>query len=82
MVELQAILYGSDDLLAAYPQPELKAVRKAFADVKAAYLDRRANDRQSRFAAAMDRFAASLRALAEKIEPLRNGFRCDIATRN
>ena len=67
----QAMLYGSDDLLRAYPQPELRAVRKAFADVKAAYLDRGAADRPAKFAAAMDRFAESLRTLAEKIEPLR-----------
>ena len=64
-------MYGSDDLLRAYPQPELLAVRKAFAEVKAAYLDRGAADRPAKFAAAMDRFAESLRALAEKIEPLR-----------
>ena len=55
----------------AYPQPELLAVRKAFAEAKAAYLDRLAADRPAKFAAAMERFAASLRALAEKIEPLR-----------
>jgi cytochrome c-type biogenesis protein CcsB len=67
----QAIVFGSDALLEAYPRAELPAVRRALADVKAAYLDRRADDRPVKFAAAMDRLAQSLRALAEAIEPLR-----------
>jgi ABC-type transport system involved in cytochrome c biogenesis permease subunit len=70
-LSFQAMLFGSDDLLAAYPQPQLRAVCKAFAEVKAAYLDRGATDRPAKFAAAMDRFADALRALGEKIEPLR-----------
>ena len=37
-LSFQAMLFGSDDLLRGYPQPELKAVRRAWADVKAAYL--------------------------------------------
>lgn len=71
-LSFQAMMYSSDDLLGAYPKPELLAVRKSFADAKAAYFDRNATDRPAKFAAAMDRFAESLRALAEKIEPLRD----------
>jgi ABC-type transport system involved in cytochrome c biogenesis permease subunit len=70
-LSFQALLYGSDDLLRAYPQSELKKVRKAFTEVKAAYLDRGAADRPHKFSVAMKRFAESLRALAERIEPLR-----------
>jgi ABC-type transport system involved in cytochrome c biogenesis permease subunit len=67
----QALIYGSRDLLQAYPWPELMRVRRAFADVKAAYADRGAADRGKRFFVAIRDFAESLRALAEKIEPLR-----------
>jgi len=68
---VQAMLLGSDDLLRGYPQPELAAVRAAFAEAKAAYVNRGAADRAKKFAAAMDRFAAAIRALGEGIEPLR-----------
>ena len=68
---VQAMLLGSDDLLRGYPQPELKAVRAAFAEAKAAYVDRGAADRAEKFAAAQDRFAAAMRAFGEQIEPLR-----------
>jgi ABC-type transport system involved in cytochrome c biogenesis permease subunit len=67
----QALMYGSDDLLQEYPRAELRAVRSEFADAKAAYLSRGATDRAAQFSAAMDRFAASLRTVADKIEPLR-----------
>ena len=70
-LSFQAMLYGSDDLLRAYPQAELRAVRRAFAEAKSAYLDRGAADRPARFAAAMNRFAAAVRDLGERIEPLR-----------
>ena len=46
-------------------------MRKAFAEVKAAYLNRGAADRPGKFSAAMECFADSLRTLAQKIEPLR-----------
>ena len=36
-LSFQAMTLGSNDLLHAYPQIELRAVRQAFADVKAAY---------------------------------------------
>jgi ABC-type transport system involved in cytochrome c biogenesis permease subunit len=70
-LSFQAMLFGSDDLLRSYPQPELKAVRKTWADVKGVYLDREAADRPAKFAAAMNRFAEAVRTLAEQIEPLR-----------
>ena len=70
-LSFQAMIFGSDDLLRGYPQPELKAVRRAWADVKAAYLDRGAADRPAKFAAAMDRFAEAVRTLGERIGPLR-----------
>jgi ABC-type transport system involved in cytochrome c biogenesis permease subunit len=70
-LSFQAIVYGSDALLAAYPQAELRAVREAFGRAKAAYVSRQAVDRQEKFSDAINGFAKSLRALAEKIEPLR-----------
>lgn len=67
----QAVLYGSDDLLRAYPQPEIKAVRKAWSEVKAAYLRQKTVDRPARFAAAMKQFCDAMREFGERIEPLR-----------
>ncbi len=67
---VQAMLYGSDALLAAYPRPELMAVRQAFSNMKAVYLDRFAADRPARFAVAMNEFADAVRSLAGRIEPL------------
>ncbi len=66
-----AIVCGSDDLLSAYPQPELRSVRRAWMEAKGAYLDRKAADRAPTFTAAMARLAESLRALGQRIEPLR-----------
>lgn len=48
--------------------------RAALAEAAAAYVDRGAAGRAERFEAAMDRFAAELRALAEQIEPYRAGL--------
>jgi ABC-type transport system involved in cytochrome c biogenesis permease subunit len=45
--------------------------RVAFAEAAAAYMDRGASDRPKRFAEAMDRFAADVRALGESIESAR-----------
>jgi len=70
-LSVQAMLLGSDDLLRGYPQPELAAVRAAFAEAKAAYVNRGAADRAEKFAAALDRFASAVRTLGERIEPLR-----------
>ena len=70
-LSFQAIIFGSDDLLRAYPQNEFKAARKAWADVKAAYLGRDAGDRPAKFAAAMRQFVDAIRQLGEQVEPLR-----------
>jgi ABC-type transport system involved in cytochrome c biogenesis permease subunit len=73
-LSIQAMLLGSDDLMRPYPQAELKAARKAWAGLKAAYLDRAATDRSTKFAAAMDRFADAIRALGTKVGPLRENL--------
>jgi ABC-type transport system involved in cytochrome c biogenesis permease subunit len=70
-LSLQSLLFGSPAVMARYPQAELEQVRKTFAAVKAAYLDRQAADRPARFAAAMNAFAHAVRTLGEKLEPVR-----------
>lgn len=70
-LNLQTIRWGSDEILAGYPRPQLEEARKAFSDVADVYVDRGSPRRRERFAAAMDRFAASIRALGEAIEPVR-----------
>lgn len=60
------VILGPAELVADYPQAELQAARQAFEELKAAYLDRDAPDRQERFARNMDRFVAAVRALGEK----------------
>lgn len=70
-LSFQAMMFGSDELLRGYPQPELQAVRTAWANLKAAYLDRSSSERAARFDDAMNRFAAAVRELGEKIDPLR-----------
>jgi len=79
-LSLQAILFGSPAIMARYPQADLAQVRKAFADVKDAYVERGAADRPARFAAAMQRFALAVRALGEKLEPARRAL--SIASRD
>jgi len=73
-LNLQTIRWGSDEILAGYPQPQLEEARKAFSDVADVYVDRGNPRRGERFAAAMDRFAASIRALGEAIEPVRKNL--------
>jgi ABC-type transport system involved in cytochrome c biogenesis permease subunit len=68
----RAMIFGSEDALRDYPRAELRAVREAFGQLRAAYFDRAAADRPAKFAAAMDRFAAAVRALGEAIEPIRD----------
>ena len=70
-LSFQALMFGSPELLRSYPQPALEAVRTAFAEVKAAYLDRRAADRPARFSLAMDRFADAVGSLGQQIDLLR-----------
>jgi hypothetical protein len=70
-LSFQAVMLGSDDLLRAYPREDVLAARDAFAQAKAAYIDRDAADRPGDFAAAMDRLAESLRTLGNAVEPAR-----------
>jgi len=70
-LSLQAVLYGSDELLAGYPQEPLRRARAAFADLAEAYRDRADADRPQRVRDASERFAAAMRALGEQVEPLR-----------
>jgi len=69
---LQALILGSDDLLADYPQREVQKVRQTYAQVASVYVDRDDPNRKERFALAMERFAAAVRSLGQAIEPLRN----------
>ena len=70
-LSFQALLTGSDALMADYPQAELAELRGAFAELKGAYLDRRAKDRTERFNQAMKRFVAAVRSFGEAVSPLR-----------
>ncbi|HUT93776.1 MAG TPA: cytochrome c biogenesis protein CcsA [Thermoguttaceae bacterium] len=73
-LNLQTMRFGSDEILAGYPQPELEEARKAFADAAGVYVDRGHPQRRERFAAAMDHFASSIRALGVAIEPVRKNL--------
>ena len=73
-LSLHTVILGSKELLKAYPEKPLSDVRAAFAQCKAAYLDREDPQRTEKFAAAMRRFAAATRALSEAIEPLRRNL--------
>lgn len=70
-LSLTALFYGSDDLLAQYPQKQLAEVRKAFDRVAAAYVDRDDPGRAERFNEAMPEFAAAVRELGEAVTPIR-----------
>ena len=68
----QAMIRGSEDVLRGYPLAQLRAVREAFGRLRAAYFDRADADQLARFAAAMSRFAAAVRALGEATDPKRD----------
>jgi len=70
-LNLQTMIWGSDEVLAGYPRSEIEQVRSAFAEVARAYVDRGNPRRRVAFADSMDRFAASVRALGVAIEPAR-----------
>lgn len=69
-LDLRLVVNGSGDLLQAYPQNDLHAVREALAQVKAAYTGHDP-DRVSRFAQAMKQFASALRTLGNHTDKLR-----------
>ena len=73
-LSFQALLRGGDGLIGEYPQAELDRVREAFTAARAAYRDEDAADRNERFTAALERFARSLRELAEKNEQSRRAL--------
>jgi ABC-type transport system involved in cytochrome c biogenesis permease subunit len=68
---LRLLLSGSNWMLGQYPQAELKAVRETYRQMATTYIDRTAADRRTALAAAAGRFAAAIRALGQRIEPLR-----------
>lgn len=70
-LSVQALLYGSDAVLAGYPKASIEKVRKAFQQAADVYRDRSNPERPRQFAAAMDGFAEAVRELGEQIEPLR-----------
>lgn len=73
-LSFQALIHGGDELMGEYPPDEIKQIRKAFTDAKAAYQDHGAADRSERFSAAMGQFADSIRAMAEETEPSRRAL--------
>jgi|GEM_PF-4333825 len=75
-LSLIAILYGSDALLADYPQAEIADVRKHFENLRDIYTEKDdSSDRAERFSQAMSDFSDALRALGEEIEPRRAKLR-------
>ncbi len=70
-LSIQAMMLGSDALLAGIPQAELQAVREAYGRLGAVYTDRRNANRTEEFATAMKQFATAVRELGEAVEPLR-----------
>ena len=73
-LSIQALILGSDALLADMPQRELHAVRDAFDRVGTVYTDRRRGDREEQFSEAMIRFAVAVRNLGEAVEPIRHAL--------
>jgi len=70
-LSIQAVLFGSEPLLRDYPQQELTELRRAFRELSGVYTNRDDPAHAGRFAPAMERFVAALRALGEAIEPFR-----------
>jgi ABC-type transport system involved in cytochrome c biogenesis permease subunit len=70
-ISLYALLEGSPDLLQGYSPEHVEQVRAAWADARDAYLDYDAADRGQKFAEAMPKFSARVRALSTEVEPLR-----------
>jgi ABC-type transport system involved in cytochrome c biogenesis permease subunit len=77
---LPAVLVGSKELLAAYPQAPIEAVRRQFGALAAAYRDRAAADRPAAVKSSATALAQSLRVLGGEIEPARE--RLPIANRD
>jgi len=69
-LDLQTLLFGSPRALADYPSAEVEGVRSAFRRLKDTF-DQRAQ-RPNDFSADLGKFSASLAALGNAIEPLRD----------
>lgn len=70
-LSLQAVLYGSPELLADYPSSQLAAVRDSFSRIAKAYAGSAKGPDAKGFDDASQALAAGLRKLAESIEPKR-----------
>ena len=70
-LNLQTLILGSDSLMKAYPRESLDGVRQAFSKAGSIYVARDDSQRAEKFAAALDEYAASVRELGQRIDPLR-----------
>jgi len=71
---LPAVLMGSKELVAAYPQAPIDAVRRQFSALGAAYRDRAAADRPAAVKSAATALSQSLRVLGSEIETKRQAL--------
>lgn len=69
-LSLQAVLYA-DDLLEGYPKGLVSDVRRAWSDLKTAFVQRGEGQDRQTLLQAQEKFAAALRTLGESVEPLR-----------
>jgi len=70
-LSIEALLFGTPEVLEGYPSDLVEEVRSSFAEAKEAYLDHDHPKRADRFAEAMKGFSAAVRKLGVAIEPLR-----------
>ena len=76
-LSLQAVLYGSPQLLASYPTGPLAAVRDSFSRMAKAYAGSPNGPDAKEFDGASRALAASLRELADSIEPIRQKLKIE-----
>lgn len=69
---LQTVLYGSPELLKAYPQPLVLAVRATFGRLAETYTNRKSSDRDAAVVQAEIEFAEALRNLGTRTSALRD----------
>lgn len=70
-IDIKTLIAGSNALLEGYPPELVEDVRESFREVAGAYRNRGNPQRPEQFAAAMNGFAAAVRALGEAVEPVR-----------
>lgn len=73
-LSIQAVLFGSDELLRDYPKPELAALRRSFQEVVAACGTGEDAEQASRLGPAIERFVDAVRTLGQRIEPIRESL--------